>query len=121
MTGGRRLQSREQEIADISRQLKAIAKEFSVPVVALSQLNRDLERRADKHPIMADLRESGALEQDADLIMFIYRDEVYNPNSESKGIAEIIVAKHRNGECGVRRLAFIGQYTKFANLSLGKP
>ena len=119
MTGGRRLQSREQEIADISRQLKAIAKEFSVPVVALSQLNRDLERRADKHPIMADLRESGALEQDADLIMFIYRDEVYNPNSESKGIAEIIVAKHRNGECGVRRLAFIGQYTKFANLALG--
>ena len=120
MTGGRRLQSREQEIADISRQLKAIAKEFSVPVVALSQLNRDLERRADKHPIMADLRESGALEQDADLIMFIYRDEVYNPNSESKGIAEIIVAKHRNGECGVRRFAFIVQYTKFANFALGK-
>lgn len=119
MTSGRRLQSREQEISDISRQLKAIAKEFSVPVIALSQLNRDLERRADKHPIMADLRESGALEQDADLIMFIYRDEVYNPNSESKGIAEIIVAKHRNGECGTRRLAFIGQYTKFANLALG--
>jgi replicative DNA helicase len=119
MQSGRRVNSREQEISDISRQLKAVAKEFSVPVIALSQLNRDLERRADKHPIMADLRESGALEQDADLIMFIYRDEVYHPNTEDKGIAEIIVAKHRNGECGTKRLAFIGQYTKFANLALG--
>ncbi len=121
MSSTRRTDSREQEISEISRALKAVAKEFSLPVLALSQLNRDLERRADKRPMMADLRESGALEQDADLIMFIYRDEVYNDNTEDKGIAEIIISKHRNGEIGTRRLAFIGQYTKFANLALGEP
>ncbi|HBI30358.1 MAG TPA: replicative DNA helicase [Deltaproteobacteria bacterium] len=118
MQSTRRIDSREQEISEISRSLKALAKEFSVPVLALSQLNRDLERRADKRPMMADLRESGALEQDADLILFIYRDEVYHENTEDKGIAEIHLAKHRNGETGMRRLAFIGQYTKFANLAV---
>ncbi|HHZ79144.1 MAG TPA: replicative DNA helicase [Candidatus Lambdaproteobacteria bacterium] len=111
--------SREQEISEISRSLKGIAKEFSLPMVVLSQLNRALERRTEKRPMMSDLRESGALEQDADLIVFIYRDEVYNPDTEDKGIAEINIAKHRNGEIGMKRLAFIGQYTKFANLALG--
>ena len=111
--------SREQEMSEISRSLKAIAKEFSLPMVVLSQLNRGLERRTEKRPIMSDLRESGALEQDADVIFFIYRDEVYNEDTDDKGIAEISIAKHRNGEIGMRRLAFIGQYTKFANLALG--
>ena len=111
--------SREQEIAEISRSMKALAKEFSLPMVVLSQLNRSLERRTEKRPMMSDLRESGALEQDADLIFFIYRDEVYNEDSEDKGIAEISIAKHRNGAIGTKRLAFIGQYTKFANLALG--
>ncbi len=111
--------SREQEISEISRTMKAMAKEFSLPMVVLSQLNRGLERRTEKRPMMADLRESGALEQDADLIVFIYRDEVYNEDTEDKGIAEISIAKHRNGEIGMKRLAFIGQYTKFANLALG--
>lgn len=119
MQSSRQQNSREQEIADISRSMKAIAKEFNLPVIALSQLNRDLERRADKRPMMSDLRESGALEQDADLILFIYRDEIYNSESEDKNIAEINLAKHRNGEIGGCRLAFIGQYTKFANLALG--
>ena len=111
--------SREQEISEISRSLKAIAKEFSLPMVVLSQLNRGLERSTEKRPMMSDLRESGALEQDADVIFFIYRDEVYNEDTDDKGIAEISIAKHRNGEIGMRRLAFIGQYTKFANLALG--
>ena len=119
MQSSRRQNSREQEIAEISRSLKALAKEFNLPVLALSQLNRDLERRADKRPMMSDLRESGALEQDADLILFIYRDEIYNEETEDKNIAEINLAKHRNGEIGLCRLAFIGQYTKFANLALG--
>jgi len=110
--------SREQEISEISRSLKGIAKEFSLPMVVISQLNRGLERRTEKRPMMSDLRESGALEQDADLIIFIYRDEVYNPDTEDKGIAEISIAKHRNGEIGMKRLAFIGQYTKFANLAV---
>ena len=111
--------SREQEMSEISRSLKAIAKEFSLPMVVLSQLNRGVERRTEKRPMMSDLRESGALEQDADVIFFIYREEVFNEETEDKGIAEISIAKHRNGEIGMRRLAFIGQYTKFANLALG--
>jgi len=116
-TSGKRQESRQVEVSELSRGLKILARELDCPVMTLSQLNRQLEYRQDKRPMLADLRESGSIEQDADIVIFIYRDEFYNPESEQRGMAEIIVAKHRNGPTGASRLAFLEQYTKFANLA----
>ena len=116
MQSSKRTESRQQEISDISRSLKILSKELDVPVVALSQLSRNVENRSDKRPMLADLRESGAIEQDADIVMFLYRDEYYNKESEDKGLAECIIAKHRNGETGMFKLGWQGAYTKFVNI-----
>ncbi len=115
MSGGGPAENRQLEVSEISRGLKILARELEVPIVALSQLSRQLEARSDKRPMLQDLRESGSLEQDADVVMFLYRDEVYNPDSADKGSAEVIVAKHRSGPIGTKRLVFMGQYTRFDN------
>ncbi|WP_269531935.1 replicative DNA helicase [Chitinimonas sp. BJYL2] len=118
MQGSGRDQNRATELGEISRSLKGLAKELKVPIIALSQLSRSVEQRPNKRPMMSDLRESGAIEQDADLIMFLYRDEYYNPDSPDKGLAEIIVSKHRNGPTGVVKLTFLGHYSRFENAAL---
>lgn len=115
-SGGRANESRQQEISEISRSLKALARELNVPIIALSQLSRAVEQRPDHRPMLSDLRESGAIEQDADMVMFIYRDDYYNQDSPDKGISEIIIAKQRSGPIGTVKLAWLPQYTKFANL-----
>jgi replicative DNA helicase len=115
MIGSTDNQNRAAELSVITRGLKLLAKELKVPVVALSQLNRDLEKRGNKRPVLSDLRDSGSIEQDADLVWFIYRDEVYNPNSDDRGFAEVITAKQRNGPTGVDRLRFRGDFTRFSN------
>jgi replicative DNA helicase len=119
MTGGGNPENRQLEVSEISRNLKILARELEVPIVALSQLSRQLETRADKRPMLSDLRESGSLEQDADVVMFLYRDEVYNAESPDKGSAEVIVAKHRSGPIGTKRLVYLSQYTRFDNAARG--
>lgn len=116
MQGRGKNENRQQEISDISRSLKILAKELQVPIITLSQLSRGPESRTDHRPMLSDLRESGAIEQDADIVMFLYRDDYYNPDTEKKNIAEVIMAKHRNGSTGTVELVWLGQYTKFANL-----
>ncbi|HVT78524.1 MAG TPA: DnaB-like helicase C-terminal domain-containing protein, partial [Acidimicrobiales bacterium] len=116
MTGRARAESRQVEVAEMSRGLKILARELGIPVMALSQLSRNLEQRQDKRPMLSDLRESGSLEQDADVVMFLYRDDVYHQDSADKGMAEVLVAKHRSGPTGMTQLAFLPQFTRFADM-----
>ena len=116
MAGNGRTDNRQQEISDISRALKSLARELNIPIIALSQLNRSVEQREDHRPVLSDLRESGAIEQDADVVMFIYRDEYYHKDSEDPGLAEVIIAKQRNGAIGTIKLVWLPQYTQFANM-----
>ncbi len=116
MSGSGKNESRQQEISDISRSLKSLARELKVPVLALSQLSRQVEQRPDHRPMLSDLRESGAIEQDADVVMFLYRDDYYNKDTEQKNIAELIIAKQRNGPTGTIELVWLPEYTKFANM-----
>jgi replicative DNA helicase len=115
MTSHKESDNRAAELSEISRSVKSLAKELNVPIMALSQLNRSLEQRPNKRPVMSDLRESGAIEQDADIIMFVYRDEIYNPDTQDKGKAELIIGKHRNGPTGTVAMTFLGEYTRFEN------
>jgi replicative DNA helicase len=117
MSSGKRVESRQQEVSEFSRALKLLAKELEVPVIAISQLNRGAEQRTDKRPQMSDLRESGSIEQDADIVILLHREDAYEKESPRAGEADVIVAKHRNGPVGASRLAFLEQYTKFANLA----
>jgi replicative DNA helicase len=117
MTSGQSVENRVQEVSQISRNLKVLARDLDVPIVALSQLSRAVEQRHDKRPILSDLRESGSIEQDADLVIFLYRDEYYNEESDQQGLAEVIVAKHRNGPTGLEKLSFLKRYAKFADLA----
>jgi replicative DNA helicase len=117
MTSGTSAENRVQEVSQISRSLKVLARDLDVPIIALSQLSRAVEQRHDKRPILSDLRESGSLEQDADIVVFIYRDEYYNDESDQQGLAEVIVAKHRNGPTDTVKLSFLRRYAKFADLA----
>ncbi|MFA6444340.1 MAG: DnaB-like helicase C-terminal domain-containing protein, partial [Sterolibacterium sp.] len=117
MTSTRDGENRATEISEISRSIKALAKELQVPIIALSQLSRKVEERNDKRPLMSDLRESGAIEQDADIILMMYREEYYKPDTQEKGVAEVIIGKHRNGPTGTVKLTFLGEYTKFVSFA----
>ena len=117
MTSGSTAENRVQEVSQISRALKVLARDLEVPIIALSQLSRAVEQRHDKRPILSDLRESGSIEQDADIVAFIYRDEYYNDESDQQGLAEVIVAKHRNGPTDAIKLSFLKRYAKFADLA----
>jgi replicative DNA helicase len=117
MRGGARSENRQQEISEISRSFKALARELNIPIIAISQLSRAVEQRQDHRPQLSDLRESGAIEQDADVVILLLREEYYNPTEENKGVAEVIVAKQRHGPVGTVKLAFIPEFTKFSNLS----